>query len=89
MYKDFENQINLTQGDNNYNHFYDVDNNGVVNMRDYTLLLEYFYNAEEQIFLCINSSEGDGIYNSELDFDSNGVINIRDFTMLVESKNEM
>lgn len=89
MYKDFENQINLTQGDNNYNHFYDVDNNGVVNMRDCTLLLEYYYNAEEQIFFCINSSEGDGIYKSELDFDSNGVINIRDFTMLVESKSQM
>lgn len=36
---DFENSINKSKGEEGYEAFFDVDNNGVINIRDYTILL--------------------------------------------------
>lgn len=36
---DFKNSINKSMGEEGYEAFFDVDNNGVINIRDYTILL--------------------------------------------------
>ncbi len=36
---DFADSINKSQGEEGYEEFFDVDNNGVINIRDYTILL--------------------------------------------------
>ena len=52
----------------------DANNDGIVDVRDFTLLSEVF-----------SSCEGGGGFNPMVDFDRSGCVNILDFTLL--SKN--
>lgn len=84
IYAGFTKYYSATE--NEYFRFADMNDDGSVNLRDYSLLRSLYTVAKKDYFSHFGSAKGGDNYSAEFDVNSDGVINMRDYSLLIQSK---
>lgn len=79
---DFFDLYNTCETDENYQAENDLNHDGYINARDYSMMLKMYQQAEKAMLSAYNAKRGDSDYVSVLDMNADGYINARDISML-------
>ncbi len=86
LYFEFDKYINAFYGGDGYLSCADMNDDGVINLRDYSLLRELYSDAQNGFLSFFGTSKGSNNYSAEYDMNSDGYINIRDYSLLRQTK---
>lgn len=80
---EFMSRLNSVDGDGVYESYADLDNNGIINIRDYKFLSDMYATALEGVFIHFNEKDTEEAFEGKYDINNDGVINIRDYSLLL------
>lgn len=73
---------NAGEDDADFNAIYDLNSDGYINSRDYTMILKMVDYAESKMISSFNKKRNSPGYDAQYDINSDGIINSRDVVML-------
>ncbi len=88
LFRNFYRHINTSKGERGYSEEFDLNSDGVINARDFSIVNSIFADTVKSFSKSLNTKFGDENFNDAFDLNKDGVINARDFTVLNKTHNQ-